>query len=70
MYPGEVDGFTLFSGGEGAGQGTAWGRAFSAGSDAEIPAWLWKRDGTEPGTGGNIKAVLTGIFHVFYLGGD
>lgn len=38
--------------------------------NGEIPAWLWKRDGTEPGTSGNIKAVFTGIFHVFYLKGD
>ena len=51
MYPGEVDGFTLFAGGEAeAGQGMVRGRAFNASSGGEIPAWLWKRDGTKPGT--------------------
>lgn len=51
MYPGEVDGFTLFSGGEAeAGQGTVQGPAFTAGSGGEIHAWLWKRDETEPRT--------------------
>lgn len=63
MSPGEVDGFTWFSGGEAR---VGRGRALNG----VIPAWLWKRDGTEPGTSGNIKAVFTGIFHVFYLKGD
>lgn len=72
MYPGEADGFTLFSGREAeADHSTVWGQTFNAGSGGEICAGLWKRDGTKPGTAGNMGAVLTGIpLGLFILGGD
>jgi len=60
MYPGEVDGFTWFPGGE-AEAGQRGDERFTP-AMGEIPTRLWQRDGTKLGTSQQHRGSFSLVF--------